>query len=79
LDKRAKGKIMDIVGLTIEEAPEGVIWHAWIDNKFVIDGYGYDDAEEAIKAIGDYTFDKVGGRLIFTGLDRNEPKKEKSK
>ena len=71
---------MNIYGLQVEQADEGVIWYAWIDNKFVIDGYGYNDAKSAFEAIGQYTLDKSGIRLTYTGnTETIEPKKEKSK
>ena len=38
---------MDIWGLQAEETDEGIIWYAWVDGKFVIDGYGYDNVKSA--------------------------------
>lgn len=73
---------MDIWGLQAEETDEGIIWYAWVDGKFVIDGYGYDNVKSAFDAIGEYTFKECGFRFThdeFGDIDRIEPKKEKHK
>ena len=71
---------MDIWGLQAEQTDEGIIWYAWVDGKFVIDGYGYDNVKSAFDAIGEYTFKECGFRFTYTGnTETIEPKKEKSK
>jgi protein-disulfide isomerase-like protein with CxxC motif len=46
---------MDILALQVEQEDEGLIWHAWIDKKFYIDGYGYETVTEVYKAIAERT------------------------
>jgi hypothetical protein len=46
---------MHIYNLQMEQADEGIIWSAWIDKKFYIDGYGYKSQNEAYDAIAEKT------------------------
>jgi len=54
---------MNIFGLQMEQADEGLIWYAWVDKKFYIDGYGYDNVKQASDAIANFTQDRTGFRL----------------